>query len=88
MKRIFVNVAAVILLFLALVYPVGRLIFTEPVATAVARAALWIGLDRDGEPGDSLVDSALLVSLFLALATVALANVLLKRHPRKRSHVQ
>ncbi|QGZ60892.1 hypothetical protein [Paraburkholderia acidisoli] len=88
MRKAFVNAAASILLFLALVYPVGRLIFIEPVATAVARAAFWVGLDRDGEPGDALVDSVLLVSLLLALAMVALANALLKRHRRKPLHVQ
>jgi hypothetical protein len=84
----FANIVGLIGLFLAFVFPIGYIVFTEPVARVVSRIAWWIGLDRNAEPGDSLVDSAFLISFFLAVTGLCLANAFINRRKRKPPHVE
>lgn len=88
MKVALANFAGLIGLFLAIVFPVGYVLFTEPVAGVVLQVAWLIGIDRNAEPGDSLVDCALLLSLLLAIAGVLLANAFIKRRRRRPANVE
>ncbi|WP_321783730.1 hypothetical protein [Paraburkholderia sp. J94] len=88
MKAVLLNAAAVIGLFLVLVFPIGYFAFTEPLIGMVSRAAWWLGLDRNAEPGDAMVDSVLLLSFLLATACVCLVNAVARRRRRRAAHVE
>ncbi|MBV8260716.1 MAG: hypothetical protein JO239_07100 [Paraburkholderia sp.] len=88
MKAAIANVACVTGFFLVLVFPVGYIVFTEPVADLVSQMAWRIGIDRDAEPGDALVDCALLLSFLLAIAGLLLVNTLNKRRKRRPESVE
>lgn len=88
MKIALVNVAVFLGLFLVLILPVGYVVFTDPVASVVSQAASWIGIGRNAEPGDSLVNSVFLISSLLAMAGVCLASAFIKRRKRRHPHVE
>ncbi|CAG9273831.1 hypothetical protein [Paraburkholderia unamae] len=88
MKALLANVVGVIGLFLVLVFPVGYILFTEPVAGVVSQMAWSIGIDRNAEPGDSLVDCALLFSFVLAVVGVFLVNMLNRQRRRRPENVE
>ena len=88
MKSALANVAGVMGLFLVLFFPIGYIVFTEPVADVVSQMAWRTGIDRNAEPGDVLVDCALLLSLLLAIAGLLFVNTLNKRRKRRPENVE
>lgn len=88
MKSVLANVAGVIALFLVLIFPIGYIVFTEPVAGVVSQMALWSGIDRNAEPGDSLVDCALLFSFLLAIVGMLLVTMFNKRCRKRPENVE
>jgi hypothetical protein len=87
-KRTLVNIAGVVGLFFAFVFPVSRMVFSHTGEDIIGRVTLWLGIYRNAEPGDSLIGTFLLLSLLLAISVVWLANLLINRRNRKRPNVK
>ncbi len=87
-KKILVNIASVAGLSVAFAIPVGLMVFSETGEIIISRMMSWLGIYRDAEPGDSLIDTSLLLSFLLAIAVVWLANILINERNRKRSNVK
>jgi hypothetical protein len=87
-KKILVNIAGVVGLSFVFALPVGRMVFSETGEITISRVMSWLGIYRDAEPGDSLIDTSFLLSLLLAIAVVWLANILINKRNRKRSGVK
>lgn len=87
-KRIAANIVSVVGLFFAFILPVGHLVFSDTGANFTVRVTSWLGIYRDAEPGDSIVDMSLLLSLCLAILVVCLANFLINWQNRKHSNVK
>jgi hypothetical protein len=63
LSRALVNIAAIVGLFCVFALPVGRMVFSGAGQNVITRFILWLGVYRDAEPGDYLVDSSLFISL-------------------------
>jgi hypothetical protein len=82
--KIFANISAVIGLFFALIVPVGRMVFSETGGYLVFRVTSWLGIYRNKEPGDAHIDTAILLSLSLAISVVWFANRFINLRNRKQ----
>ncbi|CAN0624586.1 conserved protein of unknown function [Burkholderia multivorans] len=87
-KKILVNIASVVGLFFAFALPVGRMVFSETGEIIISRVMSWLGIYRDAEPGDSLIDTSLSLSFLLAISVVWLANILINKRNRKCLNVK
>ncbi|WP_342968748.1 hypothetical protein [Paraburkholderia azotifigens] len=87
-RRISANAAAVATVFFIFSFPVSRIVFTDEFNSFLNTALLRLGMTHEGEPGDSLVDAFLILSLLSSLATVWLGNALIELLRRKRSNVE
>jgi hypothetical protein len=83
-KRTLANIAGVVGLFFAFMFPVARMVFSHTGENIIGQVTSWLGIYHNSEPGDSLVDTFLLLSLLLAISVVWLANLFI--NPRNRKH--
>jgi hypothetical protein len=87
-KRTVANIASIVGLFFAFIVPVGRMVFSEPGGIIVIRVTSWLGIYRNAEPGDSLIDTSFFLSLLLAISVVWLANFFINRRNRTCANVK
>ena len=68
LKRTLANIAGVVGLFFVFMFPVARMVFSSTGESIIGQVTSWLGIYRNAEPGDSLVDTFLLISLLLAMS--------------------
>ncbi|CAD6560462.1 hypothetical protein ACFQ3P_34040 [Paraburkholderia sabiae] len=87
-KKISANAVAVAIVFFVLSFPISRIVFTDEFNSFLNNALLRLGITYETEPGDSIVDAFLILSLLSSVTTVWLGNSLIKLLRRKRSNVE
>ncbi|ACC72495.1 hypothetical protein Bphy_3340 [Paraburkholderia phymatum STM815] len=62
-RKISANAAAAVGVFLLLSFPISRIVFTDGFNSFLNHTLLMLGITYEREPGDSLVDAFLILSL-------------------------
>jgi hypothetical protein len=79
LKKLLANIAGVVGLFFAFIFPVSRMVFSLTGEKIVDRVTSWLGIFRNAEPGDSLIATFILISFLLSVSVVSLVNLFVNR---------
>jgi hypothetical protein len=79
LRKLLANIAGVVGFFFVFIFPVSGMVFSLTGEKIVDRVTSCLGIFRNAEPGDSLIATFIMISFFLSVSVVYLANFFIKR---------